>query len=111
MSVDELVGLLGEWQPEGDDWRGPSAEGLARTIERVVAAEPDGFAIAAADFAELEPTYVRALLSGLRRGRAEDRPFSWSPVLELMWAIRDRPREIAGRNPPGFDLDPGWKWA
>ncbi|MDQ3671472.1 MAG: hypothetical protein M3364_03405 [Actinomycetota bacterium] len=111
MSVEELLALLDEWQPEGDDWRGPSAEGLARTIERVVAAEPDRYAIVAAHFAELDPTYVRALLSGLRRARAEDIQFAWSSVLELMWAIRDRPREIAGRDPQGFDLDPGWKWA
>ena len=111
MGDEEVVALLGEWQPEGDDWRGPSAEGLARALERVVAANPERFAAACADFAELEPTYVRALLGGLRRAHAEERSFAWTPVLELLWAIRERPREIAGRDPRGFDLDPGWKWA
>jgi len=111
MGVADVVAMLDRWQPEGDDWRGPSIEGLARTFERVVAGEPERFAAAAADFAALEPTYVRALLGGLRRARAEQRPFAWSPVLELLWAIREQPREIEGRDPRGFDRDPGWKWA
>jgi hypothetical protein len=111
MGVDEVIALLGEWQPEGNDWRGPSAEGLARTLERIVAADPERFAAGSGNFAEIEPTYVRALLGGLRRARAEERPFAWTPVLELLWVIRERPREIAGRDPRGFDLDPGWKWA
>lgn len=111
MAVGEIIAILRDWQPEGDDWRAPSVEGLGRTIERVVAVDPDGFAAAAAGFRELEPTYVRALVSGLRRARAEDRPFAWSSVLGLLWAIRERPRVIVGRDPRGFDRDPGWKWA
>lgn len=32
-------------------------------------------------------------------------------MLELLWGTHEQPREIEGRDPRGFDLDPGWKWA
>jgi hypothetical protein len=111
MCVDDVVARLRDWEPEGGDWRGPSPEGLARALERVVAADPDRFALGAGAFADLDATYVRALVGGLRRANADGIVFAWPIVLDLIWEIRTKPREIEGRDPRGFELDPGWTWA
>lgn len=111
MTVAQIVAAVAEWEPEGDDWRAPSPEGLGRVLQGVVAADPERFAAEAIAFAELDPTYVRALLSGLREAAQNGRGFAWPALLELAAVIRDRPRQIAGRDERGFELDPGWTWA
>jgi hypothetical protein len=111
MSVDEIVAALRDWRSEANDWRAPTAEGLSRVLERVITVDPQRFAEGAAAFAELDATYVRALLGGLRRAVSEGRSFQWLAVLELIWKVRTMPRVIEGRDPSGFNIDPGWTWA
>jgi hypothetical protein len=112
MSVAEIVALVGDWRPpEAGGWRAPSREGLARVLRDLVAEEPERFANEAATFAEVDPTYVHALVGGLRQARTNGRPFSWPSVLELAVSVLDRPRQIEGRDPTGFNgEDPGWAW-
>lgn len=110
MNVEEIVTTLNEWQPE-DDWQAPSPEGLSRTLREVVAADPERFATEAIAFADVDPTYVRAIFGGLREAHQNGRPFPWPAVLALADAILDRPRELEERDPGALgDLDPGWAW-
>jgi hypothetical protein len=111
MSVQEIVNFVNEWEPEGD-WMAPSPEGLSRALREAVAADPERFAMEAMAFADVDPTYVRAVFGGLREAHQSEHFFPWPAVLELAAAILDRPREIEGRDPASLeDLDPGWTWA
>jgi hypothetical protein len=111
MSVAEIVAAIADWEPDGDEWPAPSPEGLGRVLQSVVVADPERFAAEAIAFTDLDPTYIRALFSGLREAAQNNRTFSWPVVLELAAAIHDRPRRIEGRDERGFELDPGWTWA
>lgn len=111
MSVEEIVVFLRDWQPPEDDWRAPSREGAARLLRQLVAEDPERFAAGAPAFAELDPTYAHALVSGLREAKTNGRSFEWGPVLEFALAVLDKPRLLEGRDPTGFDgNDPGWSW-
>jgi hypothetical protein len=111
MSIEEIVAFVREWQPPADGWRAPDREGLGRLLRDLVAAEPERFAEGAAAFADVDPTYVHALVGGLRQAQTNGRPFPWPAVLELAAVILDRPRLIDGRDPRGLGSeDPGWAW-
>ncbi len=110
MSFQDIVAFLQTWrQPSGDPTE-PSPEGLGRELATVVASEPERFAGHAGRFQELDPTYVRWFLSGLRDAVKEKRAFPWRPVLELCQWVMKQPREIPGRRGEYTDLDPGWVW-
>lgn len=109
MSTEEIVLFLKEWKPTTEP-QTPSPEGLGRTISAIVASEPERFADAALKFKQLDPTYVRGLISGLREAASQHKRFNWVPVLELCdWVVK-QPREIPGRKSEYSDLDPGWIW-
>ncbi len=111
MSDEGLVAYLREWEPPKNSWRAPSREGLARAIRDLVVGDPHRFANASPLFAEVDPTYARALVGGLREARTSSRGFPWPPVLEFAVAVVDNTRRIDGRDPSGFDgSDPGWTW-
>ena len=109
MSVAEVLKLVREWQPD-DRWGTPTPEGLARLLAEVVAADPARYAAAAVEFADVDPTYARAVIDGLQNALREGRRFEWPPVLELARAALTKPRVIQGRDENNWDIDPGWKW-
>ena len=110
MSVEALVEFLQSWKPTGERMT-PSPEGLGRVLSRVMAEDPNKFAIKSAKFKGLDPTYVRALFSGLQDAAKQRKTFPWEPVLELCLWVVNQPREIPGRKSEYADLDPGWVWA
>ncbi len=80
-----------------------------RKLASVVQAEPERFAREAQLFTEINPTYVRALISGLTDAAKEHRPIDWAPVLGLCdWVVRQS-REILDRRGTD-DEDPDWGW-
>lgn len=109
MSIEEIVSFLKTWQPS-DGFRDPSREGLGRELAVLVTADPARFAANADKFQGLDPTYVRALPSGLRDAVKQQQPFSWRPVLELCRWVMEQPREIPGRKSEYSHLEPGWVW-
>jgi hypothetical protein len=111
MPVESIVSFLKTWRPPENAYREPSPEGLARILSSVVAEAPQRFAIEAARFQGLDPTYVRALLSGLREGLKQQKAFEWNPVLLLCRWVVDQPREIPGRKVDTLEADPDWGWA
>lgn len=109
MSMDGLLEYLNEWRPPGGHVA-PSPEGLGRQLCALVTSRPDEFASAAPQFRNLDPTYVRAVIGGLRDALKQARAFQWRPVLELCTWIVGQPREIPNRVSGYLDLDPGWGW-
>jgi hypothetical protein len=115
MTADDIVAYLKTWRPPGA-FMGPSPDGLARELAGVVAQDPERFVQASSSFRDLDPTYVRGLINGLRDAAKQGHVFSWSPVLDLcLWVVRQS-REIPGRREEHrdliehHDLDPDWGW-
>jgi hypothetical protein len=109
MSVDEVVAYLRTWEPS----RRPMAdspEGLARALGSIVESGRLDLVVEAARFKEMDPTYVRALLGGIRALAVKGTTFNWTPIIDLcMWIVK-QPREIPDRQSEYADLDPGWVW-
>ena len=110
MGMDALLDYLRTWKPE-DGFDAPSPEGLAAVLEGVVKDEPAAFAIAAPNFVDADPTYIRRLLRGLEIALEAGRDFDWRPVLDLTAAIGERPGDAERQDQVSVDADPGWSWA
>lgn len=111
MSVDEIVRFLKGWKPPQEVFGAPSPEGLGRALSSVVAESPERFAAEAEEFQNLDPTYVRALLSGLRDGLKQGKSFDWTSVVSLCeWVVR-QPRKPRRRRKCYEEADPDWSWA
>jgi hypothetical protein len=108
--VDEVVQYLRTWIPTGQVMS-PSPEGLGRELQGVVASNPSRFASSAMQFQELDPTYVRSLLAGLREAAKQERSFPWESVLELCQWIVQQPRNVTIQAGGLMDRDPDWGWA
>ncbi|WP_322793331.1 hypothetical protein [Bellilinea sp.] len=109
MSVEEIAQFLRTWMPPDDLFRVSSPEGLNRVLSSVVAEDPSRFAAKAPLFQGLDPTYVRALLSGLQDALIQGKTFEWEPVLNLCNWVLSQPREIPGRQVRDLDADPDWE--
>ena len=109
MTIEEMVGFLKSWQLSWEPGE-PSPEGLGRVLAPLVASDPERFAVAASQFKGLDPTYVRAFLSGFRDATSEKKSFPWPPLLDLCKWILEQPREGTVRRAEYADLDPGWGW-
>lgn len=110
MSVEDIVKILQSWTPPENLFQKPTPEGLGRTLTSVVAEDPQRFAKKAEEFRNLDPTYVRALLYGLRASLGKGCIFDWDPVLELCQWIVSQSREISERQVRRFEADPDWGW-
>lgn len=109
MSVVEIVDFLKTWQPS-QEFMSPSPEGLERILSSVIAQEPERFAEEAERFKGLDPTYVRALLSGLREAAKSSKPFDWISVIELCRWVLEQPRFFSESTTRRRDADPDWGW-
>jgi hypothetical protein len=110
MGMDPLLEYLRTWEPE-DGFDAPSPEGLAAVLEGVVKDQPAVFAIAAPNFVDVDPTYIRRLIRGLEVALEAGRDFDWSPVLDLIAAIGERPGDAERQDQVSADADPGWSWS
>jgi len=108
MSVEEIVGFLKTWRTPDNVFREPSPEGLGRVLSSVVAQDPGPFAVEAKRFQGLDPTYVRAVLFGLRNGFKQARAFDWESVLDLCQWVLAQQREIEGRRVEPMEADSDW---
>ena len=109
MELEALVEYLRHWEPPGG-WRSPSPEGLGRVLEEVVESNPERFATGALRFQGLDPTYVRALISGLRKSSTKRARFFVGACFRARSWVVEQEREIPGREGEYSDLDPGWVW-
>ena len=108
MSLDGLMSFLGQWRPASENPVGPTYEGLAQKLEGIVASKPESFAVEATRFKSLDPTYVRALISGLREAVREKRTFQWAAVVDLCAWVVSKPFEEREAESSQFERDPDW---
>jgi len=109
MKIEEIISFLDSWKPSRDPMS-PSPEGLGRELTALVSLEPERFSIETEQFEKLDPTYVRALLSGFREALKQNKSFQWEPILGLCHWVIDQPREIPERKGKYMDIDPDWGW-
>lgn len=109
LGPERVARALGEWSaPEGPE--SPTPEGLGRILEEVVGEAASEYAAAAEQFTGLEPTYARAVVSGLGSAAKNGVVFPWSPVLTLCESIVSQPRSADDRS-DDHERDPHWGWA
>ena len=104
----EVVKFLRQWRPSEDDFMAPSREGLGRELAGVVAGRPAPYAFVANDFRGLDPTYVRALMTGLRQAVIDGRPFDWEPVLAFARLVVSSPWAIVPGASHRLERDVDW---
>jgi len=112
LNTDAIVSFLQSWRPE-EGSLDPSPEGLARSFQKVVKGRPKDLSEVADRFEKLDPTYARALISGLSDAVKEGKQITWRPVLDLCRWILSQPVEIPGRSKKDRrwdEGDPDWTW-
>lgn len=108
--VADLIECLRTWRPGRPEPWDPSKEELARALQVVVAKRSEELSVAAAAFADLEPTYVRALFSGLSDALKNGEPVVWEDLLVLAASVavrEDDGSEVSG----SMDEDLVWRFA
>lgn len=108
-SIEDVAAFLRTWEPSGE-WAAPSPEGLGRSLAAAVVKQPERFTERAADFAGLEPVYVRSLLAGARDALNSDAEVAWTPLLGLCEWVVSQDRGTMHSNWAREDRDPGWDW-
>jgi hypothetical protein len=110
MGMTERVEFLRNWQPS-PDFMGPSREGLAQQLTSLVAEYPDTFAKEAPLFLGLHPTYVRAVVHGLRDAIGKKKSFEWKPVVDLcQWVLQQNDQGVPRRSAYWAEEDQDWSW-
>ena len=111
MAIEEIIAYLKSWQPKASpEPFGEKIADLAANLGAAVASDPGRFGVAAQQFKDIDPTYVREFLQALREPAKKSDAFDWREVLALCeWAVR-QPRSIPGQAGGIFDRDPGWTW-
>jgi hypothetical protein len=107
LSVADIVQYLKEWRPSGGILA-PSPEGLGRELTTVTSSDPIRFASDANSFRELDPTYVRSILSGFTEAVKNKLPFAWATVLELCQWVVKQPRTAGEQENISLEFDVGW---
>jgi hypothetical protein len=91
MSTDQLVSYLEGFEPTDPPFFGSFA-GLRTEIEGLVFSNPDRYAGQAQRFRGLRPSFIRAVLEGIKRSVKEGEGFQpghWSSVLDLCaWVVQ-----------------------
>jgi hypothetical protein len=104
----DVVQYLREWRPDRG-FGAPSEEGLGRVLATVVQDRPSEYSSAAEQFRGVDPTYVRAVFSGLRAS-VNQGSITWQPVLRLGSWVVAQPRDQL--SPERYDeKDNDWSQA
>jgi hypothetical protein len=110
LNVPEIVEYLRDWTPS-ERFMGPSREGLSGELTKAVTQEPKRFASEAVRFQQLHPTYVRALINGLRESLSKA-TFDWEPVLRLAaWVVEQKDKKSEEKTPYWTEEDQDWSWS
>lgn len=110
MHDEDLLVLLQTWRAEpGQHWA-PSVEGLARSVEDAVAADPGRFGSLLPRFAGLPISYTRSALRGIERALEAGESFDWLPVLLTCREVVSH-QDVDDAVPDVEDDDRTWAWA
>lgn len=110
LPVLEAAELVASWRPDAtSDWRLVGARELARTLEAVVKADPDGWSTdpIAVVTALREPVYALHYLRALTDKAAETAPHA-STILDAAELVRTARWEPTILGQDDFDFEPDW---
>jgi len=112
MTIDDLLDFLAKWHPPEGERFADSYDGLGRQLTAAVAADPQAYASNAQGFADLDPTYPRALIDGLDQALGANKSFDWPSILKLCEHVVAQQTGESEQDDAGWeDRDPGWRWA
>jgi hypothetical protein len=109
MSFEEIISFLKDWRPS-DPLSRETPEGLGQQITATVASDPERFAQEVEKIKQLDPTYVRAVLSGLHEALRQKGVVAWPTVLRLCKWVVDQPSELTATRGRITEQDPDWTW-
>ncbi len=109
MEVMDLIDFLRQWEPTREPFA-QTRDALGNELSDLIGSEPERFVPNAKLFQDLDPTYVRALVNGLRGAIKTKRPFDWFPVLDTLRFVVSQPKDIPNRKSGIRDQDPDWGW-
>ena len=111
MTLGELIEFLKNWKP-GENPLGPSVEGLGRQVTIFVKKNPEEVSRKARSFQDLDPTYVRAFLNGLKEGMVEGVHLDWRAILDLCaWVVEQEEHFMDAMQARIYGRDPNWRWS
>lgn len=110
-----LVEKLNAFVPS-DEWRGPTRNALAETLERAISTAPDAFLRALPKFTEAARPYQHSVLSGFRRlwKESKDQPqpidwdSAWSRLFDLFEQLLGDPAFWVTPAQAAGDFTPAW---
>ena len=109
MSSAELLGYLTAWTPKSG-WFQPTPEGLGRAIEPIVESRLSEFLHLGSEIRQLDPTYVRHIVTSLRK-HVHLPDFDPEAFVSILEYVVDRECDAAaGAFDPG-DSDEGSSWS
>lgn len=88
LSVEEIVERIKHFE-SGDQFDGPSIEGFAETIGKVVEEDPVKFAERIDLFKYVPVTYINSIIYALHNAWKNKKHFDWKPVLQFLNAYVD----------------------
>ncbi len=107
MDVDAIVVFLREWRPSMDFPR-QSPEPVFKGLQKAVVSGPTRFAEQADLFRQVDVSYIRYFLEGLKEALTQQASFPWHPVIELCRWITQQGLSIPGRTRDDFYWDRDW---
>jgi hypothetical protein len=110
MTAGEIQEFLQEWSPSGG-WDSPTRDGLGRSLKAVVVQDPWRFVDELDAFQDVDPTYVRAILEGVKKGAKSDAKLNWVKITGFLQHILEKTRNPFNDPRDQFDSDPHWGWA
>lgn len=114
-SFDELIAMdnkqiltfVKSWVPQQNIYK-PSRDGLSRNLSTAVTKSPDKFYEILEKVSEIDPIYVRGLLSGYLDVFKQTKKLEWQRIFKVCNWILDQPREIPNRKVFDSEDDPDW---
>lgn len=110
MSIDELIGYLANWDAPKNEMD-HSPEGLARNLTAIVSENSEQYIKEIHKFKELDSTYVRGFLEGIRENAKTNFNLDWNSILDFCIWVVSQPREIPDSESEYSDMGSGWVWA
>lgn len=110
MTEEGVIEYLQQWQPDPNQFEGPSRQGLGETVRGMMETDASGREgllrrIAQAD--GLHPEYLRAALAGVRKAANGDHEIPWAASVALARQVVLRAEEHSAQG----NVDKAWTWA
>jgi hypothetical protein len=106
LSDDAVLDFVDTWE-SGDDWEGPTGEGLANALREAAIEAPHRFSDLLPAFVEQRPLYARQIVYGLQQVVQNGGAISWAPVLRFARGAIGR----TGGEGDSAEEDSTWTWA